>query len=39
VMAVEPELRANRIRILRALERLFLSVADISLLQPQAAQT
>jgi glycyl-tRNA synthetase beta chain len=39
VMADEPELRANRIRILRALERLFLSVADISLLQPQAAQT
>jgi glycyl-tRNA synthetase beta chain len=39
VMAEEPELRANRIRILHALERLFLSVADISLLQPQAAQT
>jgi glycyl-tRNA synthetase beta chain len=39
VMADEAELRANRIRILAALERLFLSVADISLLQPQAVQT
>jgi len=39
VMAEDPALRANRISILHALERLFLSVADISLLQPQAAKT
>ena len=37
VMDEDPELRANRIAILRALETLFLSVADISHLQAQAA--
>lgn len=33
VMAEEPELRANRLAILRRLEQMFLGVADISLLQ------
>lgn len=33
VMAEEPSLRANRLAILAAVERLFLRVADISLLQ------
>ena len=33
VMADEPELRANRLAILQRLERMLLSVADISLLQ------
>jgi glycyl-tRNA synthetase beta chain len=33
VMAEEPEVRSNRLAILRRLEQLFLGVADISLLQ------
>ena len=39
VMAEDPELRVNRLAILRALEQLFLSVADISLLQPRTVRT
>lgn len=38
VMADEPELRDNRIAILRGLEQLFLSVADIALLQPRTPE-
>ena len=36
VMDEDPALRANRLAILEALQRLFLGVADISLLQPKA---
>jgi glycyl-tRNA synthetase beta chain len=33
VMAEEPEVRSNRLGLLRAIEALFLTVADISLLK------
>jgi glycyl-tRNA synthetase beta chain len=36
VMDEDPALRANRLAILESLQRLFLGVADISLLQPKA---
>jgi glycyl-tRNA synthetase beta chain len=36
VMVEDQALRANRLAILQALEQLFLSVADISRLQPEA---
>ena len=37
VLAEDPAVRDNRIALLREVERLFMTVADISLLQPEAA--